>query len=256
MKNLALTMVSADTLSSAPENQKVREEGEFTQLRRRAEDDPQRLCGEVMDVLDHYFLNRRLTYISTQRDVLQYIVKAVLDDSHQGMFAVPLVPGGGKSTLLRALLTVLSKTLRNMSNPIAKRLGGVIVVVEKTAEGEELEALCNRRLEPDEPPVACLISSVNEYHLRKGRCLTGEAKTYAECPRRACREAANCPLLQAMGHLGETPILILLHARLAEHLPDLTPFTSWYEADGTEHHRTLLLIDEAPELVRQDVVSA
>lgn len=53
MKNLALTMVSADTLSSAPENQKVREEGEFTQLRRRAEDDPQRLCGEVMDVLDH-----------------------------------------------------------------------------------------------------------------------------------------------------------------------------------------------------------
>ena len=143
-----------------------------------------------------------------------------------------------------------------MSDPIAKRLAGVIVVVEKTSEGEELEDLCNRGLEPGEPPVARLVSSVNEYNLRKGRCLTGEAKTYAECPRHACREAANCPLLQAMGHLDETPVLILLHARLAEHLPDMTSFTSWCQADGTEHHRTLLLIDEAPELIRQDVVSA
>ena len=256
MKKPVLTTVPPDAASAAPEDRTVREGGEFTQLRLRAEDDPQRLHGRVMEVLDHLFSTRRITYLSGQRDALACIVDAVLDDSRQDISAVPLVPGGGKSTLLRALLTVFAAVFRDMSNPIAKRLGGVIVVVEKTAEGEELEQLGNRGLEPDEPPVACLISSVNEYHLRKGRCLTGEAKTYAECPRRACREAANCPLLQAMGHLGETPILILLHARLAEHLPDLTPFTSWCEADGTEHHRSLLLIDEAPELVRQDVVSA
>lgn len=255
MKKPLVLTVSADTAPHASADRAVRVE-EFTQLRPRAQDDPQRLHGKVMKALDHYFLTRGSTYLSGQRDALSAIVKAILDDGQTGMFAVPLVPGGGKSTLLRALLTVFAEVFRDMSDPIAKRLGGVIVVVEKASEGDELQQLCNCGLEPGEPPVARLLSAVNDYNLKKGRCLTGEARTYAECPRHACREAANCPLLHTMAGLGETPILILLHARLAEHLPDMTSFAAWFEADGTEHHRTLLLIDEAPELVRQDVVSA
>lgn len=255
MENPAFTTVSADTALHASADRAVRVE-EFTQLRPRAQDDPQRLHGKVMKALDHYFLTRGSTYLSGQRDALSDIVRAVLDDGQTGMFAVPLVPGGGKSTLLRALLTVFAEVFRDMSDPIAKRLGGVIVVVEKASEGDELQQLCNCGLEPGEPPVARLLSAVNDYNLKKGRCLTGEARTYVECPRHACREAANCPLLHTMAGLGETPILILLHARLAEHLPDMTSFAAWCQADGTEHRRTLLLIDEAPELVRQDVVSA
>lgn len=254
MKKPFVAMVSADTAPHASADRAVRVE-EFTQLRPRAQDDPQRLHGKVMKALDHYFLTRGSTYLSGQRDALSDIVRAVLDDGQTGMFAVPLVPGGGKSTLLRALLTVFAEVFRDMSDPIAKRLGGVIVVVEKASEGDELQQLCNCGLEPGEPPVARLLSAVNDYNLKKGRCLTGEARTYAECPRHACREAANCPLLHTMAGLGETPILLLLHARLAEHLPDLTSFATWCETDGTEHHRTLLLIDEAPELVRQDVIS-
>lgn len=255
MENPAFTTVSADTALHASADRAVRVE-EFTQLRPRAQDDPQRLHGKVMKALDHYFLTRGSTYLSGQRDALSDIVRAVLDDGQTGMFAVPLVPGGGKSTLLRALLTVFAEVFRDMPDPIAKRLGGVIVVVEKASEGDELQQLCNCGLEPGEPPVARLLSAVNDYNLKKGRCLTGEARTYVECPRHACREAANCPLLHTMAGLGETPILILLHARLAEHLPDMTSFAAWCQADGTEHRRTLLLIDEAPELVRQDVVSA
>lgn len=254
MKKPLVPTVSADTAPHASADRAVRVE-EFTQLRPRAQDDPQRLHGKVMKALDHYFLTRGSTYLSGQRDALSDIVRAVLDDGQTGMFAIPLVPGGGKSTLLRALLTVFAEVFRDMSDPIAKRLGGVIVVVEKASEGDELQQLCNCGLEPGEPPVARLLSAVNDYNLKKGRCLTGEARTYAECPRHACREAANCPLLHTMAGLGETPILLLLHARLAEHLPDLTSFATWCETDGTEHHRTLLLIDEAPELVRQDVIS-
>lgn len=254
MKKPLVTTISADTAPHASADRAVRDQ-EFTQLCRRVVDDPQHLYGRVMDSLDHLFSTRGTTYLDGQRDALTAIVKAILDDGQTGMFAVPLVPGGGKSTVMRALLTVFAEVFRDISDPIAKRLGGVIVVVEKTAEGDELEMLCNRGLEPGEPPVARLLSAVNDYNLKKGRCLTGEARTYAECPRHACREAANCPLLHTMEGLGETPILILLHARLAEHLPDLTSFATWCEADGTEHHRTLLLIDEAPELVRQDVIS-
>ena len=254
MKNPAFTRVSADTAPAASADRAVRDQ-EFTQLCPRTVDDPQRLYGRVTKTLDHYFFTRGSTYLDGQRDALSDIIKGILDDSRQGVFAVPLVPGGGKSTLLRALLTVFAEVFRDASDPVAQRLGGVIVVVEKTAEGDELEQFCNNGLEPGEPPVARLLSAVNDYNLKKGRCLTGEARTYAECPRHACREAANCPLLHTMEGLGETPILILLHARLAEHLPDMTPFTSWCEADGTEHHRTLLLIDEAPELVKQDIIS-
>ena len=255
MKKPIVATVSVDTAPAASEGRAVRVE-EFTQLRPRAVGDPQRLYGRVMESLCSYFSTHGTTWVSGQQEALASIVKEVLDDSRQGVFAVPLVPGGGKSTVMRALLTVFAEVFRDMSDPIAQRLGGVIIVVEKTLEGDELEELCNNGLEPGEPPVARLLSAVNDYNLKKGRCLTGEARTYAECPRHACREAANCPRLHTMDGLGATPILILLHARLAEHLPDLTPFTTWCEADGTEHHRTLLLIDEAPELVRQDVVSA
>ena len=95
MENPAFTMVSADTALHASADRAVRVE-EFTQLRPRAQDDPQRLHGKVMKALNHYFLTRGSTYLSGQRDVLSAIVKAILDDGQTGMFAVPLVPGGGK----------------------------------------------------------------------------------------------------------------------------------------------------------------
>lgn len=254
MKNPIFTRVSADTAPIVPEDRAVRDQ-EFTQLCRRAEDDPQRLYSRVMESLDHLFSTRNTTYLSGQREALSAIVKAVLDDGQTGIFAVPLVPGGGKSTMMRAMLTVFAEVFRNMSDPIAKRLGGVIIVVEKTSEGDELEELCNSGLKPGEPAVARLISSTNDYNLQQGKCLTGTAATYADCLRKDCPSAAVCPLLNAMMYLAESPILILLQARLAQHLPDLTPFATWCEADGTEHHRTLLLIDECPALVREDVVS-
>ena len=159
MENPEFATVLADTAPAASADRAVRVE-DFTQLCPRAVDDPQRLHGRVMESLDHYFLTRGSTYLSGQRDALSDIVRAVLDDGQTGMFAVPLVPGGGKSTVMRALLTVFAEVFRDISDPIAKRLGGVIVVVEKTAEGDELEVLCNRGLEPGEPPVARLLSAV------------------------------------------------------------------------------------------------
>lgn len=201
MENPVFARGSADTAPAASADRAVRDQ-EFTQLCPRTEDDPQRLYGRVTKTLDHYFFTRGLTYLDGQRDALSDIIKEVLDDSRQGVFAVPLVPGGGKSTVMRALLTVFAEVFRDISDPIAQRLGGVIVVVEKASEGDELQQLCNCGLEPGEPPVARLLSAVNDYNLKKGRCLTGEARTYAECPRHACREAANCPPSAHHGRFG------------------------------------------------------
>ena len=172
MENPVVATVLADTVPAASEDRAVRVE-EFTQLRPRAVDDPQRLYSRVMESLDYLFSTRNTTYLSGQREALSAIVKAVLDDGQTGIFAVPLVPGGGKSTVMRALLTVFAEVFRDASDPVAQRLGGVIVVVEKTAEGDELEQLCNNGLEPGEPAVARLISSTNDYNLQQGKCLTG-----------------------------------------------------------------------------------
>lgn len=147
MENPVVATVLADTVPAASEDRAVRVE-EFTQLRPRAVDDPQRLYSRVMESLDYLFSTRNTTYLSGQREALSAIVKAVLDDGQTGIFAVPLVPGGGKSTVMRALLTVFAEVFRDASDPVAQRLGGVIVVVEKTAEGDELEQLCNNGLEP------------------------------------------------------------------------------------------------------------
>ena len=116
MENPVVATVLADTVPAASADRAVRVE-DFTQLCPRAEGDPQRLYGRVTKTLDHYFFTRGLTYLDGQRDALSDIIKEVLDDSRQGVFAVPLVPGGGKSTLLRALLTVFAEVFRGMSDP-------------------------------------------------------------------------------------------------------------------------------------------
>ena len=95
MENPVVATVLADTVPAASADRAVRVE-DFTQLRPRAVDDPQRLHGRVMKALDHYFLTRGSTYLSGQREALSDIIKGVLDDSRQGIFAVPLVPCCGR----------------------------------------------------------------------------------------------------------------------------------------------------------------
>lgn len=102
----------------------------FLTLQHRAENDPMRLRDRVAQCLKHYFSTRGLTYPSEQHYMLMDAADAILSATPGTVTAVPLVPGGGKSTLIRALLTVFSEEFRN-DTPIAQSLGGVVVVVEK-----------------------------------------------------------------------------------------------------------------------------
>lgn len=219
-------------------------------LHPRQADDPMRLCGRIMTQLDHYFSMRHLTYLSGQRDLFFQAVTAILQAQPGTVTAVPFQPGLGKSTLIRALLEILSEEFRG-GTPIAERMGGVLVVVEKTAEADELEQLCNQA---GGTPVAKAISSINDYNLSQGRCLNGRAATYAECPGRQCPDYAICPLAQAPSQTHQTPVLILLHARYQRHLEDMTPFLTWEGTDGRIHTRTLLLVDELPNLIEDNLL--
>lgn len=210
-----------------------------------------KLYPRVLEKLDHYFSMRGLTYLSGQRELLAKAIETVLQASPGTVTAIPFQPGLGKSTLIRALLEVFSNEFRE-NTPIAQNIGGVIVVVEKTAEADELEELCNGPR--NRPPVARAISAPNDYNLAQGKCLNGTATAYEECPGRNCPNYADCPLAQSAGQTHDTPILIMLHARYQRHMEDMTPFLTWENDDG-EHTRTLLLVDELPSMIEDNALN-
>ena len=222
----------------------------FKTLCRRAADDPMRLHGEVMTYIKNYFLKTAITTVSNQLIVLGKVADSILSATPGTVTAVPLVPGGGKSTLIRAMLSVFSPLFTTMDAPLAQKLGGVIVVVEKSCEAHELEELCNSTADQR---VAVVIESPNSFNLRNG-CPNGTATRFEECPHRQCPDYASCPLIRAAGRTEETPIIIMLHARYQKHLEDMSPFVTWY-AEEKPFRRTLLLVDELPAMFDDNVLS-
>ena len=234
---------------AAPE---VREDTRgFKNLNPRDQSDPMLLYPHVMEKLDDYFSKRGLTYLTGQRELLAKAVEAVLQAVPGTATAIPFQPGLGKSTLIRALLMIFSgEFLEN--TPIAQTIGGVIVVVEKTAEAEELEELCNGP--GDRSPVARAISAPNDYNLAQGKCLNGTATSYQECLGRSCPDYADCPLVQSASQIHDTPILIMLHARYQWYMEDMSPFLTWEDSSGL-HSRTLLLVDELPPMIEDNALN-
>lgn len=217
---------------------------EFIQLRPRADDDLMRLWRRIWEEVKSLFEKHCVRPFPGQLDELGVAVEAVLKAAPGSVTVVPLAPGGGKSTLIRAFLKVASGVLCDMQDALARRLGGVIVVVEKSDEAHELVELCN---EAAGKRVAVVVESPNDANLRRGDCYNGTATRYEECPRRRCPDHEVCPLMQAASRTMQTPILILLHARYHRYMEDMEEFTIWYE-DETEYRRSLLLVDELPNL--------
>lgn len=214
--------------------------------------DPMRLLQRIMTQLDNYFSIRDLTYLPGQRELLRQQAEAILTATPASVTAVPLVPGAGKSTLIRSILAVMAEEFFH-DTPIAHTIGGVIVVVEKTAEAHELEALCNS-FNPDSP-VACVIQSPNDYNLSLGLCINGSATKYDECPGKGCPDSPSCPLMQSSSSSIRTPILIMLHARYRRHMEDMSPFLTWHDTKREIQPRTLILVDELPPLIEETEIN-
>lgn len=224
---------------------------EFRHLVHRADDDPMRLHGAVIQEVKNYFSSMHLTFLPGQLECLSAAVKTMLTAKPGTIIVCPLAPGGGKSSLLRTQMAVFAKAFSDEESPIARRLGGVILVVEKSAEGHEYESLCNRTAGRQ---VAVVIESANDFNLKNGGCYNGTATRYEECMRRNCPDYSFCPLMQAAKHTQETPIIILLHARYQRYMENMAPFMEWYTEREERRQRTLLLVDELPPLIENNAI--
>ena len=211
------------------------------------------LTGQVMDELDEYFSTRAITYISGQRELLRYTVRLMLGEAEKPVTTIPLLPGMGKSTLVRALVKVLTREFVRMSD-YAKSLGGVILVVEKTAEAYELRDLIQENA-PNRDLVRVL-ESPNDFNIAHGGCQRSDVQTRAECPGKDCPQAAECRLLHAADKANQTPFLVFMHARYDQYyIENLSALREWSSGEETIYTRKLLIVDEAPNLMKVSKLS-
>ena len=211
------------------------------------------LTGQVMDELDEYFSTRGLTYLSGQRELLRDTVRLMLGEAEVPVTTIPLLPGMGKSTLVRALVKVLTREFVRMSD-YAKSLGGVILVVKKTAEAYELRDLIQENA-PNRDLVRVL-ESPNDFNIAHGGCQRSDVQTRAECPGKDCPQAAECRLLHAADKANQTPFLVFMHARYDQYyIENLSTLREWSSGEETIYTRKLLIVDEAPNLMKVSKLS-
>ena len=211
------------------------------------------LTGQVMGELDEYFSTRGVTYLSGQRELLRDTVRLMLDEAEEPVTTIPLLPGMGKSTLVRALVKVLTREFVRMSD-YAKSLGGVILVVEKTAEAYELRDLIQENA-PNRDLVRVL-ESPNDFNIAHGGCQRSDVQTRAECPGKDCPQAAECRLLHAADKANQTPFLVFMHARYDRYyIENLSALREWSSGEETIYTRKLLIVDEAPNLMKVSKLS-
>ena len=215
--------------------------------------DPIRLKNDVECKLRQLFKERKQTFFEGQYEALHRVNELVLRAPSNSITAVPLVPGGGKSTYIRALLYVLSEHFANIrKDPIAKHIGGVVVVVETSAEAHQLETIC---VNAGGDSVVAVVEGINDSNLCQYGCPIGKAQSYSDCPRRSCDNYDYCNLAQSAFRTNETPILIMPHARYQRYLENMADLATWTDAKEEDHSRTLLLVDELPNLFESNELS-
>ena len=81
-------------------------------------------------------------------------------------------------------------------------------------------------------------------------------QTHAECPGEDCPQAAECRLLHAADKAHQTPFLVFMHTRYDCHyIENLSALREWSSGEETFYTRKLLIVDEAPNLMKVSKLS-
>lgn len=210
------------------------------------------LKNRILKRLDRVFRDRG-GYHSGQRKALEQIVEAVLDIKIGTATAVTLTPGGGKSTTLRAIVIELCEEFFD-STFLSTIIGGGIVVVETIAEALEFAETCYKAGIP--PEIIRVIQTPNQANLKNGGCIAEIATVHEECPGADCPRFGECPIYASLKMVDQVPFIIITRERYLFFMESLGPLESWSTEDGTAMKRNILLIDEAPEMIDENVLQS
>ena len=205
----------------------------------------QRLFLAIMLDIDHTFARFGLTYLPGQREAIQQIVTAILNFAEGKVVAIPLIPGGGKSTILRSILRVFSRFIAEGVEGILDYIGGIIVVVQTIAEMHALETIC--REEAGNYPICAVLES-RDFSLRNGGCIAGIATCKEECLWEDCDRFADCRFMKPAPDIKKPPILFITHARYPSLVENPVKFQTWIDPDGNARLRKMVVCDESPAL--------
>jgi hypothetical protein len=160
----------------------------------------------------------------------------------------PLPPGGGKSTWMHQYIRWM---LQN-DLPAA----GVVIAVERIEDAKALASalgtyeVSRQGLGIDAPYWEPRDATyVMETAFTSNYCVKRPEKfSYGYC--RGCEERSTCPTFNKYREQERHPVVIISHARLGMEGERLNKYTNWVDANGQQHRRRLLIIDEKPPIVQ------
>ena len=212
----------------------------------------EKLKHRIMQRLDRLF-EKRGGYHSGQQGALEQIADEILNYKVGTATVFTLIPGGGKSTGIREIVLALLEEVRDHTF-LSTVFGGGIVVVETIAEAIGMADYFYRSGIPRD--VIQVIQTPNKANLKNGGCIAGIATSYEDCPGRGCPKYEQCPIFQSLKMVTKVAFIIITRERYQFFMENLDPLIYWLQDDGTAVKRDLLLIDEAPQLIDENVMNS
>ena len=178
------------------------------------------------------------------------VTREILRASGPGIQVIPARAGSGKSTWIRAFLLVLCK-LWVEKDPLAEALGGVLLVVQKVEDLNEIVDLLQQTYPGADSSMAVALQSLTKSGRDRGLCLNPDVKDYVDCDKRTCLYASDCPLITINEEGPRAFLLGVTQARFYAMRRDGCLDELLYRIRRPEQSpipRRFILFDEKPEL--------
>lgn len=173
----------------------------------------------------------------------------ILSSDSPGIQVIPARAGAGKSTWIRAFLLTLC-SLWQAADPLAGFFGGVLLILQKVEELNEIDQMIKDAFPQANPPLMVPLQSLTASGKESGRCVNPEVRDYQECPGEQCPSAGTCPLLHQQEAGRQAFLLGATQARFygLRQSEQLDTLLLRKTEDGQLVRRRFVLFDEKPEL--------
>ena len=163
--------------------------------------------------------------------------------------------GSGKSTWMQSFLLALRDVMKEQPE-FDLSLVGVVVVLQKVEDLNELADLLNQDCAEDHPVMVSL-QGWTDSGSRRGLCRNPSVDNYEACLRQQCPYAGKCPILHFSEDAKTAPIVGMTQERFCQLREQGLDSVLYRQCpDGQEHPRRYILFDEKFQMASVTAVNA